>query len=57
MAWITSPVLGTGGDEPKSCAVTIPNSGKLQVVVDERHWISPLDTTLIVFPYADGYPQ
>ena len=57
MAWITAPVLGTGSNEPKSCAVTIPNSGKLQVVVDERHWISPLDTTLIVFPYADGYPQ
>lgn len=57
MAWITAPVLGTGSNEPKSCAVTIPNSGKLQVVVDTRNWVSPLDTTLIVFPYADGYPQ
>lgn len=57
MAWISVPVLGTGGDAPESTSVLIPDSGKLLVVVDERQWLSPFDTTLIVFPYADGYPQ
>lgn len=57
MAWITSPVLGTGGNAPESSGVIMADAGKLLVVVDEREWFSPLDTTLIVFPYADGYPQ
>lgn len=49
MAWLTAPVLGTGGNEPISNNVIVPNSGKLaQGALDERHWISPLDTNEIL---------